>query len=85
MYVKQTLSLASLLQLKTIRHYWSVFKSGNVMPLAVLDLGEWSLVFFHSWDFVLVEQPECQLLQREPSTHMQLERKLSFRRRHGTV
>lgn len=66
LYVKQILSLASLLQLKTIRH-WSVLKSRNVMPLAAQDLGECSLVFFHAWDFVLVEQPHCQLLQGEPS------------------
>lgn len=61
LYVKQILSLATLLQLKTIGH-WSILKSGNVMPLAVHDLGERSPVFFHSWDFVLVEQPRCQLL-----------------------
>ena len=41
---RQTLSPASLLQLETIRR-WAFLESGNVMPLAAHDLGEWSQVF----------------------------------------
>ena len=41
---RQTLSLASLLQLETIRR-WAFLESGNVMPLAAHDLGKWSQVF----------------------------------------